>query len=169
MLSAADPVRVFQEFATLDLVSRGRAEMIVGRGSFIESFPLFGYDLEDYDLLFAEKLQLLMEIRENEVVTWEGQTRKPIQGRGVYPRPLQDLLPLWIAIGGTPQSDWIAENAWRYGFIVRYEQGRTATTGYSAEPWHLRFIGRELAGAYADGGFHTLEEFFGLEPAPDYG
>lgn len=71
--------------------------------------------------------------------------------------------------GGTPQSDWIAENAWRYGFIVRYEQGRTATTGYSAEPWHLRFIGRELAGAYADGGFHTLEEFFGLEPAPDYG
>ena len=71
--------------------------------------------------------------------------------------------------GGTPQSDWIAENAWRYGFIVRYEEGRTATTGYSAEPWHLRFIGRELAGAYADGGFHTLEEFFGLEPAPDYG
>lgn len=71
--------------------------------------------------------------------------------------------------GGTPQSDWIAENAWRYGFIVRYEEGRTATTGYSAEPWHLRFIGRELAAAYADGGFHTLEEFFGLEPAPDYG
>lgn len=71
--------------------------------------------------------------------------------------------------GGTPQSDWIAENAWRYGFIVRYEEGRTATTGYSAEPWHLRFIGRELAAAYADGGFHTLEEFFGLEPVPDYG
>ncbi|MDT0182316.1 M15 family metallopeptidase [Microbacterium sp. ARD31] len=71
--------------------------------------------------------------------------------------------------GGTPQSDWIAENAWRYGFIVRYEEGRTATTGYSAEPWHLRFIGRELAAAYADGGFHTLEEFFGLEPAPEYG
>lgn len=71
--------------------------------------------------------------------------------------------------GGTPQSDWIAENAWRYGFIVRYEEGRTATTGYSAEAWHLRFIGRELAAAYADGGFHTLEEFFGLEPAPDYG
>jgi len=71
--------------------------------------------------------------------------------------------------GGTPQSDWIAANAWRYGFIVRYEDGRTATTGYSAEPWHLRFVGRELAAAYVDGGFHTLEEFFGLEPAPDYG
>lgn len=104
VLSSDDPVRVFQQYATVDLLSNGRTEMMVGRGSFIESFPLFGYDLEDYDLLFAEKLQLLMEIRENEVVTWEGQTRKPIQGRGVYPRPLQDLLPLWIAIGGTPQS-----------------------------------------------------------------
>jgi len=77
---------------------------MAGRGSFIESFPLFGYDLDDYDLLFAEKLQLLMEIRESEVVTWQGETRKPIQGRGVYPRPLQDPLPLWIAVGGTPQS-----------------------------------------------------------------
>ena len=104
VLSSDDPVRVFQQYATVDLLSNGRTEMMVGRGSFIESFPLFGYDLEDYDLLFAEKLQLLMEIRENEVVSWEGQTRKPIQGRGVYPRPLQDLLPLWIAIGGTPQS-----------------------------------------------------------------
>ncbi len=104
VLSSDDPVRVFQQYATVDLLSSGRTELMVGRGSFIESFPLFGYDLEDYDLLFAEKLQLLMEIRENEVVTWEGQTRKPIQGRGVYPRPLQDLLPLWIAIGGTPQS-----------------------------------------------------------------
>jgi probable LLM family oxidoreductase len=104
VLSSDDPVRVFQQYATVDLLSSGRTELMVGRGSFIESFPLFGYDLEDYDLLFAEKLQLLMEVRENEVVTWEGQTRKPIQGRGVYPRPLQDLLPLWIAIGGTPQS-----------------------------------------------------------------
>lgn len=104
VLSSDDPVRVFQQYATVDLLSSGRTELMVGRGSFIESFPLFGYDLEDYDLLFAEKLQLLMEIRENEVVTWEGQTRKPIHARGVYPRPLQDLLPLWIAIGGTPQS-----------------------------------------------------------------
>jgi probable LLM family oxidoreductase len=104
VLSSDDPVRVFQQFATVDLLSNGRVEMMAGRGSFIESFPLFGYDLDDYDLLFAEKLQLLMEIRENEVVTWQGETRKPIQGRGVYPRPLQDPLPLWIAVGGTPQS-----------------------------------------------------------------
>lgn len=104
VLSSDDPVRVFQQFATVDLLSGGRVEMMAGRGSFIESFPLFGYDLEDYDLLFAEKLQLLMEIRESEVVTWQGETRKPIQGRGVYPRPLQDPLPLWIAVGGTPQS-----------------------------------------------------------------
>lgn len=104
VLSSDDPVRVFQQFATVDLLSGGRVEMMAGRGSFIESFPLFGYDLEDYDILFAEKLQLLMEIRENEVVTWQGETRKPIQGRGVYPRPLQDPLPLWIAVGGTPQS-----------------------------------------------------------------
>jgi probable LLM family oxidoreductase len=104
VLSSDDPVRVFQQFATVDLLSGGRVEMMAGRGSFIESFPLFGYDLDDYDLLFAEKLQLLMEIRDNEVVTWQGETRKPIQGRGVYPRPLQDPLPLWIAVGGTPQS-----------------------------------------------------------------
>jgi probable LLM family oxidoreductase len=104
VLSSDDPVRVFQQFATVDLLSNGRVEMMAGRGSFIESFPLFGYELEDYDLLFAEKLQLLMEIRENEVVSWEGETRKPIKARGVYPRPLQDPLPLWIAIGGTPQS-----------------------------------------------------------------
>ncbi|MBB4006426.1 LLM class flavin-dependent oxidoreductase [Allorhizobium taibaishanense] len=104
VLSSDDPVRVFQQFATVDLLSNGRVEMMAGRGSFIESFPLFGYELDDYDLLFAEKLQLLMEIRDNEIVTWEGETRKPIQGRGVYPRPLQDPLPLWIAVGGTPQS-----------------------------------------------------------------
>ena len=104
VLSSEDPVRVFQQYATVDLLSNGRVEIMAGRGSFIESFPLFGYELEDYDLLFAEKLQLLMEIRENEMVTWKGQTRKPIAGRGVYPRPLQDPLPLWIAIGGTPQS-----------------------------------------------------------------
>ncbi|MGG7519040.1 LLM class flavin-dependent oxidoreductase [Allorhizobium undicola] len=104
VLSSDDPVRVFQQYATVDLLSNGRVEMMAGRGSFIESFPLFGYELEDYDLLFAEKLQLLMEIRENEVVSWEGETRKPIKGRGVYPRPLQHPLPLWIAVGGTPQS-----------------------------------------------------------------
>ncbi|MDR7144224.1 LLM class flavin-dependent oxidoreductase [Rhizobium sp. BE258] len=104
VLSSEDPVRVFQQFATLDLLSNGRAEIMAGRGSFIESFPLFGYNLEDYDQLFEEKLDLLMALRDEEVVNWKGELRAPINGRGVYPRPLQDPLPLWIAVGGTPQS-----------------------------------------------------------------
>ncbi|GHC67303.1 LLM class flavin-dependent oxidoreductase [Limoniibacter endophyticus] len=104
VLSSDDPVRVFQQFSTLDLLSSGRAEIIAGRGSFIESYPLFGYNLEDYDLLFAEKLELLMQINESEKVTWQGQTRGAINNRGVYPRPLQKNLPLWIAVGGTPAS-----------------------------------------------------------------
>jgi len=104
VLSAADPVRVFQEFATLDLLSQGRAEMIVGRGSFIEAFPLFGLQLEDYDLLFSEKLDLLLKIRDNEHVYWSGQFRPPLNGQGVYPRPLQKPLPIWLGVGGTPQS-----------------------------------------------------------------
>ncbi|MFO1184394.1 MAG: LLM class flavin-dependent oxidoreductase [Bauldia sp.] len=104
VISSDDPVRVFQEFATLDLISGGRAEIMAGRGSFIESFPLFGYDLNDYDALFAEKLDLLLKLRQSETITWSGQHRAPIAGRGVYPRPLQDPLPVWIAVGGTPQS-----------------------------------------------------------------
>jgi len=104
VLSSDDPVRVYQQFATLDLISNGRAEIMAGRGSFIESFPLFGYDLGDYDELFTEKLELLLAIRDQEKVTWSGEMRQPINGRGVYPRPLQDPLPLWIAVGGTPQS-----------------------------------------------------------------
>jgi probable LLM family oxidoreductase len=105
VLSSDDPVRVFQAFSTLDLLSGGRAEIMAGRGSFIESFPLFGYDLDDYDELFAEKLDLLLELREREHVTWAaGRHRAPIHERGVYPRPLQDPLPVWIAVGGTPQS-----------------------------------------------------------------
>src|SRR6195952_5061438 len=104
VLSAADPVRVFQEFATLDLLSQGRAEMVVGRGSFVESFPLFGLALEDYDSLFAEKLDLLLEIRENTKVYWEGKHRAALNGQGVYPRPLQEKLPIWLGVGGTPQS-----------------------------------------------------------------
>jgi probable LLM family oxidoreductase len=104
VLSSDDPVRVFQEFATLDLISGGRAEIMAGRGSFIESFPLFGYDLDDYDGLFAEKLDLLLELRANERITWAGKYRAPIMDRGVYPRPIQDPLPVWIAVGGTPQS-----------------------------------------------------------------
>ncbi|HEX7120663.1 MAG TPA: LLM class flavin-dependent oxidoreductase [Longimicrobiales bacterium] len=104
VLSSDDPVRVFQDFATLDLLSGGRAEIMAGRGSFIESFPLFGYDLADYDALFAEKLDLLLTLREHERVTWSGKHRPAIQDRAVYPRPAQDPLPVWIAVGGTPQS-----------------------------------------------------------------
>lgn len=104
VLSSDDPVRVFQQFATLDLISDGRAEIMAGRGSFIESFPLFGYDLKHYDDLFAEKLELLLEIRRAERVTWSGTHRPPLTGQGVYPRPVQDPLPVWIAVGGTPES-----------------------------------------------------------------
>jgi probable LLM family oxidoreductase len=104
VLSSDDPVRVFQQFATLDLLSGGRAEIMAGRGSFIESFPLFGYDLGDYHDLFAEKLEMLLALRESEVVTWSGRLRAPIDGRGVYPRPVQDPLPVWVAVGGTPAS-----------------------------------------------------------------
>lgn len=104
VLSSDDPVRVFQDFATVDLVSQGRAEIIVGRGSFIESFPLFGYDLDDYDALFSEKLDLLLKLRDRTDVTWSGRHRAGLSGQGVYPRPLQKTLPIRIGVGGTPQS-----------------------------------------------------------------
>ena len=104
VISSDDPVRVFEQFATLDLLSGGRAEIMAGRGSFVESFPLFGYDLRDYEELFAEKLELLLALRESEVVTWEGMHRAPIPGLGVYPRPVRQPLPVWVAVGGTPQS-----------------------------------------------------------------
>src|SRR3989441_2922534 len=104
VLSAADPVRLFQEFATIDLLSNGRAEMVVGRGSSIEAFPLFGFRLDDYDALFAEKLDLLLKIRENEHVHWSGKFRPALTGQGIYPRPVQDPLPIWVGVGGTPQS-----------------------------------------------------------------
>jgi probable LLM family oxidoreductase len=108
VLGSEDPVRAYQQYATLDLLSEGRAEMMVGRGSFIESFPLFGYDLNDYDELFSENLDLLLTLRENEVVTWSGKHRASIESRGVYPQPLQKPLPVWIAVGGTPQSAYRA-------------------------------------------------------------
>jgi probable LLM family oxidoreductase len=104
VLSAADPVRVFQEFATLDLISHGRAEIAAGRGSFVESYPLFGLRLEDYDSLFSEKLDLLLKIRENPHVHWSGKHRAPLTGQAVYPRPLQNPLPIWVGVGGTPES-----------------------------------------------------------------
>lgn len=104
VLSSADPVRTFQNFATLDLISGGRAEIMAGRGSFIESFPLFGYDLNDYDALFTEKLDMLMKINEQEKLTWSGKFRAPISNKGIYPRPYKGKLPIWIAVGGTPAS-----------------------------------------------------------------
>src|SRR2546428_1511543 len=104
VLSAADPVRVFQEFATLDLISHGRTEIVAGRGSSIETFPLFGFDLEDYDSLFSEKLNLLLKIRENTHVHWTDKHRSPLTGQAVYPRPLQNPLPIWVGVGGTPES-----------------------------------------------------------------
>lgn len=104
VLSAADPVRVFQEFATLDLLSGGRAEIVAGRGSFIESFPLFGFELKDYDALFAEKLELLLQLRDENHVTWSGKYRPALTGQGVFPRPAQEKLPVWLGVGGTPAS-----------------------------------------------------------------
>src|SRR2546423_8885538 len=104
VLSSDDPVRVFQQFAHVDMISGGRAEIMAGRGSFIESFPLFGYDLDDYDDLFAEKLQLLLELRDSTHVTWSGNHRPPLENAGVWPRPVQDPLPVWVAVGGSPQS-----------------------------------------------------------------
>lgn len=111
VLSSDDPVRAYQQFATLDLLSGGRAEIMVGRGSFIESFPLFGYDLRDYEALFTEKLDLLLALRKGNPVTWSGRQRAPIEGLDVFPQPVQDPLPVWIAVGGTPQS------AYRAGFL----------------------------------------------------
>lgn len=104
VLSAADPVRVFQNFATLDLISNGRAEMVVGRGSFTEAFPLFGLNLQDYDALFSEKLNLLLNIRDNEIVNWSGRFRPALSNQAIYPRPVQNPLPIWLGVGGTPES-----------------------------------------------------------------
>src|SRR3954451_2062067 len=104
VLSSDDPVRVFQDFAQVDLLSGGRAEIIAGRGSFIESFPLFGFDLDDYDELYAEKLELLLALREDVHVTWAGRHRAPLDDAGVWPRPVQEQLPIWVAVGGSPQS-----------------------------------------------------------------
>lgn len=104
VLSADDPVRVFQQFATLDLLSRGRAELVVGRGSSVEAYPLFGHDLADYDSLFAEKLGLLLQLRDDAHPTWSGRHRPPLTGQGVFPRPVQQQLPVWLGVGGTPES-----------------------------------------------------------------
>src|SRR5215471_17312352 len=104
VLSSDDPVRVFQQFAEIDLLSAGRAEIMAGRGSFIESFPLFGYDLDDYDELFSEKLQMLLRLNQSEIVDWQGKLTQTIDKRGVYPRPYQIQIPIWVGVGGTPES-----------------------------------------------------------------
>jgi len=111
VLSAADPVRIFQEFATLDLISHGRAEIVAGRGSSIEAFPLFGFDLDDYDSLFSEKLGLLLKIRENTHVRWSGKHRARLTGQAVYPRPLQTPLPIWVGVGELPSHSFVPERS----------------------------------------------------------
>ncbi len=170
VISADDPVRVFQQFATLDLISKGRAEIVAGRGSFVESYPLFGLKLEDYDSLFAEKLELLLEIRENLHVTWSGKYRPPLTGQAVYPRPLQNPLPIWLGVGGTPQSFARAgalglplmvaiiggePHRFRPLIDLYYEAGRRA--GHSRE--ELK-VGIHSIGYVADTTQQAADEFF---------
>jgi probable LLM family oxidoreductase len=171
VLSAADPVRVFQEFATLDLLSQGRAEMVVGRGSFIEAFPLFGLHLKDYDSLFAEKLDLLLKIRDNnEHVYWSGNYRPSLNGQGIYPRPLQNPLPIWIGVGGTPESFVRAgllglplmvaiiggeTHGFRPLIDLYREAGRQA--GYSAD--QLK-VGVHSLGYVAESGQEAVDDFY---------
>ena len=147
VLSAADPVRVFQQFATLDLLSNGRAELVVGRGSFIEAFPLFGLELEDYDSLFTEKLDLLLQIRKHTHVHWSGRHRPSLNGEGVYPRPVQNPLPVWLGVGGTPAS-FARAGALGLPLMVAIIGGE-----------HRRF--RPLIDLYREAGFragHSLEQ-----------
>jgi len=170
VLSAADPVRIFQEFATLDLVSQGRAEMIVGRGSFIEAFPLFGLALDDYDELFTEKLGLLLKLRESTQVTWSGQHRPALTGQGVYPRPLQNPLPIWLGVGGTPESfaragtlglplmvAIIGGEPHRFKPLIDLYRKAGASAGHAPEK--LR-VGLHCLGYVADNTAQAAEEFF---------
>ena len=170
VLSAADPVRVFQSFATLDLISRGRAEMVVGRGSFTDAFPLFGYNLQDYDELFTEKLELLLNIRKNEFVTWSGKFRAPLKNQPVYPRPLQDPLPIWLGVGGTPES-FVRAGALGLPLMVAIIGGEThrfrplidlyreagKRAGYSPE--QLK-VGIHSLGYVADSTEKAIEDFY---------
>jgi probable LLM family oxidoreductase len=170
VLSSDDPVRVFQEFAMVDLLSGGRAEIMAGRGSFIESYPLFGYDLHDYDALFTEKLELLLRLRESDHITWSGRHRAPLTGQGVYPRPAQERLPVWIAVGGTPQS---AVRAGTLGlpmalaiiggmperFAPMVERYREAGRRAGHDPSTLR-LGINSHGYIADSSQQAADEFF---------
>src|SRR4030081_771733 len=170
LLSAADPVRLFQSFATLDLLSQGRAEMIVGRGSSIEAFPLFGFRLEDYDSLFAEKLDLLLNIREHEHVHWSGKYRPALTGQGVYPRPVQNPLPIWLGVGGTPQSfaragalglplmvAIIGGEPLRFRPLIDLYRETGQQQGYSAE--HLK-VGVHMLGYVAGSTQEAADTFF---------
>src|SRR5881409_2389023 len=170
VLSAADPVRVFQEFATLDLLSNGRAEIVAGRGSFIEAFPLFGLELEDYDSLFAEKLDLLLNIRENTHVQWSGKHRATLTGQGVYPRPLQNPLPVWLGVGGTPGSFIRADmlglplmvaiiGGEHRRFRPLIDQYRQAGLGSGHSPDQLK-VGIHSLGYVADNAAKAANEFF---------
>ena len=170
VLSAADPVRVFQNFATLDLLSRGRAEMVVGRGSFIEAFPLFGLALEDYDALFSEKLDLLLKIRDDEHVTWSGNFRPALTGQGVYPRPVQNPFPIWIGVGGTPES-FVRAGKLGLPLMVAIIGGETSdfrplvdlyrkSAGIYEHPSDQLKVGMHSLGYVADSTQKAADEFF---------
>ncbi len=170
VLSAADPVRVFQSFATIDLISKGRAEMVVGRGSFIESFPLFGFSLHDYDALFAEKLELLLHIRDNEVVNWSGKFRPALEEQAVYPRPLQNPFPIWLGVGGTPASfrragelglplmvAVIGGETHRFRPLVDLYREAGAKAGHSPEKLK---VGLHSLGYVANNTYRALEDYY---------
>jgi probable LLM family oxidoreductase len=170
VLSAADPVRVFQEFATLDLISGGRAEMVAGRGSFIDAFPLFGYNVQDYDELYAEKLELLLKIRANEFVTWSGKFRPSLKNQPVYPRPLQNPFPIWVGVGGTPESfvragtlglplmvAIIGGETHRFRHLVDLYREAGKRAGY--KPEELK-VGMHSLGYVADTTQQALDEFY---------
>ena len=170
VLSAADPVRVFQNFATLDLISEGRAEIVAGRGSFIESFPLFGLNLEDYDALFSEKLKLLLAIRDNEFVSWSGKFRPALNNQPIYPRPFQDQLPIWLGVGGTPASfvragelglplmvAVIGGETHRFRPLVDLYRQAGEKAGHSAE--QLK-VGLHSLGYVANSTSEAIEDFF---------
>lgn len=170
VLSSDDPVRVFQSFATLDLLSNGRAEIMAGRGSFIESFPLFGYNLRDYDALFDEKLRLLIQLRETERITWAGRFRAPLDNLSIFPRPVQTQIPIWIAVGGTPES---AVRAASLGlpmalaiiggmperFAPFFQLYREASTEYGYDPTHIP-LSLNSHGFIADTAQEAVDEYY---------
>jgi len=170
VLSAHDPVRVFQDFATLDLISQGRAEIVAGRGSFIEAYPLFGLDLKDYDSLFTEKLDLLLKIRENTHVHWSGRHRAPLTGQGIFPRPVQNPLPVWIGVGGTPNSfaragvlglplmiAIIGGEPRRFRSLVELYRESARQAGHAPE---RLAVGLHMLGYFADTTAQAADDFF---------